>query len=256
MDMVDTEEGLLRVFLTAQTIETRYSNTGNGEKTISALVSLRNGLAAGFSSGCPKPEAPGELAVEGGLGEIYPCRILISWDPVTVDTSGEELEEAGCPVTGYRVYFDSVPGVFGNYVDVSTNEASGCVVDVSEIPSSEFYLSVAAENSGGLGEKSPEVEITDTTPPGKAMGVSAVAGVDEVDLLWEENSECDLVGYYIYRKKDTGSFVLAAGLISAGSTEYMDTGLEAGAEYTYTVEAVDFGFNAGEASDAVMAVLP
>lgn len=257
MKVTEPEDGVLDVSLTGQTYESHFSGPENGEKTIAARVSLRNGLTAGFASGCARPEVPAGLVVEEGLDEIYPCCVLISWDPVTVNTSGENLEKAGCPLMGYRVYYDSVPGVFGNYVDVSTNEASGCIVDVSRIPSSVFYFSVAAENSGGIGEKSPEVEITDVTAPEKTMGVSAaVVGIDKIALAWEENSECDLAGYYIYRKKESGPLSLATGLIAPGVGGYTDSGLGGGASYTYKIEAVDFGFNAGGMSDPVTVWLP
>lgn len=256
MKVTEPEDGVLKVSLTAQANASHFSGTANSGKTIAVRVSLRNDLTAGFASGCTKPEVPAGLVVEDGLDETYPCRVLISWDPVTVDTSGENLEEAGCPVTGYRIYYDTVPGVYGNYADVSTDEASGCIVDVSGTPSSKFYFSVAAENSGGLGEKSPEAEIADTTPPDKTMGISATtAGLGKVALSWEENTECDLAGYYLYKKKVGEAFTLVSGLISASSSGYTDTGLDAG-QYIYKLEAVDFGFNAGEMSDSVTVLLP
>jgi len=257
MKVTQPEDGVLQVSLTGLPVQRRVGDAGSGEKVISTRVSLRNALVAGFASDCARPEAPGGLVVADGLSDACPCRILLSWDPVTVNTSGENLAEAGCPVTGYRVYFDSVPGVFGNFVDVPAGEAAGCSVDVSAVPSSTFYISVAAENSGGLGERTPETAVSDTTPPEKVGGVSAAAaGGNAISLSWDENSECDLGGYYLYRKKDGGPVVLAAGLLSPGSGGYTDSGLETGASYTYQVEAVDFGFNAGEMSDSVAVSLP
>lgn len=257
LKVISPADGVLQVSLTGLPARGRFEVSGSGEKVAGARVSLRNGLKAGFASDCTKPAIPAGLVVEDGLNESFPCRILISWEPVKEDALGNSLEAAGCPVTGYRVYFDGVSGAFGNHIDVSTEDASGYMVDVSAVASSEFYISVATENSGGLGERSPEAPIFDTTSPGKAGGLTAaVVGANSIGVSWDENSECDLAGYYLYRKKDSGSFTLVTGLIPAGSGAYTDAGLEDGATYTYRVEAVDFGFNTGEMSDAVTVPLP
>lgn len=251
------EDGVLEIAISGQLAHTRFEGAGSGEKSMKARMALRNRPTAGFSSGCPKPEAPGGLRLEGGLDGTFPCQIMISWDVVTEDTLGDNLEESGCPVTGYRVFYDTVSGVFGNYVDVSVGDAAGYVLDVSGIAPSEVYVSVAAENSGGIGGKSPETVVADAAPPEKTTGIAAsVAGESGVFLSWDENAECDLAGYYLYRKKDAGPLELVSGLIPAGSFEHTDTGLSAGASYRYSIEAVDFGFNAGEMSDAVTVVLP
>jgi hypothetical protein len=243
--------------LTGKAAQSPFPGAGNGSRTLGFRVSLRNDLPAGFASGCVKPEAPEGLVVAGGLDESYPCQVLISWDPVTKDVAGNSLEKTGCTVTGYRVYYDSVPEVFGYFADVAPEDATGFTLDVSGILSSKIYVSVAAENSGGLGKKSPEVVVNDTTSPEKAEGISAAAaGANAITVSWDENDECDLAGYYLYRKKSTETPELTTGLIPAGSGEYTDAGLDAGVSYTYTIEAVDYGFNAGEMSDAVTVAVP
>lgn len=257
MKFGEPEDGVIQVSMTGRTTRSLFAGTGIGEKTIDSLVSLRNAPPAGFASGCVKPEAPDGPVVENGLDELYPCQVRISWDPVTKDTSGDSLDETGCPVTGYRVYFDSVPGVFGYFSAVVPEDASGYTIDVSGIPSSDIYISVAAENSGGLGAKSPEVTISDTTPPEKIEGFSAVVtGADSITVSWDESDECDLAGYYLYREKTGEAFGLASGLIAVGSSEYVDVGLDVGMSYSYTIEAVDFGFNTGEMSEVVTILLP
>jgi prepilin-type N-terminal cleavage/methylation domain-containing protein len=249
------EDGLIQVSMTGQVTGGLFNGAQTGEKTIASRVSLRNAPPAGFATGCVKPEVPDGLVIEGGLDELYPCRVRISWNPVTKDASGKNLDETGCPVTGYRVYFDSVSGAFGYFSDVVPEDASGCTIDVSGVPCSGIYISVAAENSGGLGRKSQEATISDTTPPEKTKGLSATAaGAGTIVVSWDENTECDLAGYYLYRKKTGGSYELATGLIPAGASEYTDAGLEAGASYTYTIEAVDYGYNSAEMSDGVTVV--
>lgn len=221
-------------------------------------ISLRNATTPGLGSDCPEPAAPPGLTLEGGLDDAFPCCILLSWDPVDIDSSGDDLVEAGCPVTGYRVFYDVAGGIFGYHVDVSTEDVSGYVLDVSGIPSSVYYISVAAENSGGFGENSPELFMVDETPPEKPTGLSgADDGPATILLFWDENSECDLAGYYIYRKKDSGAFELVnASLVGSGAGGYTDAGLGGGATYTYVIEAVDFGFNRSVRSDEIEFAIP
>jgi hypothetical protein len=221
-----------------------------GRITMTTEISLRNATAPGLGSDCPKPAAPTGLTLENGLDDAFPCCILLSWDTVDSDSSGDDLTEAGCPVTGYRIFYDLAEGIFGNHVDVSTEDVSGYVLDVSGIPSSVYYISVAAENSGGFGGNSPEVFSADETPPEKPTGLSAADGGSAGILLsWDETSECDLAGYYIYRKKDGGAFEpVNASLVDSGSGGYTDAGLGGGSTYTYVIEAVDFGFNRSASS--------
>jgi prepilin-type N-terminal cleavage/methylation domain-containing protein len=256
MKVTEPEEGLIQVALTGEVHGAGAAGGYSGEAQAFCRVLLRNGVSAGFANDCIKPVAPSGLMAEEGLDESYPCRIMLSWDPVTTDILGNNLVAAGCPVTGYRIFFDTVSGVFGNYVDVTEADASGYELDVSGLPAAEYYLCVAAENSGGFGEKSPEVSVADTTPLEIPGGLSAlVVGVNQILVSWEENTECDLAGYFLYRKKDTGSFSLLTGRLSSGS-RYLDSGLSAGASYAYRVEAVDHGFHSGGVSDAVTVVMP
>jgi prepilin-type N-terminal cleavage/methylation domain-containing protein len=257
MKVTGSEDGVLQVSLTARPNRRHLTGGKVGESTMSTRVYLRNTLQAGFASNCIKADAPAGLVLEEGMDASFPCQVLLSWDPVTVDASGNDLAEAGCPVTGYRIFFDMAEGIFGNYINVSTEDASGYLLDVSGIPSSAIYISVAAQNNGGMGKKTSEAFIADVTPPEKIVGLTAVtAGSNEITLSWDENSECDLAGYYLYRKKDGGAAVLASGMIPAGAGEYTDTGLAPGTSYTYMLEAVDFGFNTGEPSDTVTVLLP
>lgn len=249
---------VLQVCLTAQTDRKHFMGKSDGGITMTSEISLRNATTPGLGSDCPKPAAPSGLTLENGLNGAYPCRILLTWDTVDKDTFGDDLTETGCPVTGYRIYYDVAEGIFGNHVDVSTEDVSGYVLDVSGMPSSEYHISVAAGNSGGFGGCSPEISMADDAPPERPTGLSAALdGSNGILLSWNENSECDLAGYYIYRKKDTGAFEpVNASRIGSGVGGYMDAGLEAGATYAYVMEAVDFGFNRSVYSNETLITFP
>ncbi|MEZ5332102.1 MAG: CARDB domain-containing protein [Thermoanaerobaculia bacterium] len=73
----------------------------------------------------------------------------------------------------------------------------------------------------------------DTHPPAPPTGLAAdPVGSDEVDLVWNANTEPDLVGYRVYRD---GTPLFADPI---PGTAWLDTGLPPGA-YEYTVTALD-----------------
>lgn len=255
---VEPGAGLLQVSLTGLTEKEPLKTVGTGEMTLISEIALRNTTRTGFASDCSLPAAPSGLVIHKGLEEGFPCQIYLSWEQVTTDVPGKSLSELGCPVTGYRILYDVAAGVFGYHVGVSTEDASGYILDVSGVPSSEFYVSIAAENSGGFGNKSSEEVVSDEAPPERPAGVSAaVAGPNQIKLFWNENHECDLAGYLIYRRKDGGSLNLITGsLLTKGTVEYTDSGLESSAAYAYAIRAVDFGFNPSGFSEEVTIALP
>ncbi len=252
------EGDILQISLTARTDRKHLMGGNSGRAIMSAEISFRNAETPGLATDCAKPAAPSALVVENGLDDAFPCCVLLTWDQVDIDSFGDDLADAGCPVIGYRIFHDVAEGIFGNHVDVSAEDASGYLLDVSGIPSSVYYISVAAENSGGFGESSSEVSITDDTPPERPSGLSAIDdGSAGVLLSWDGNPECDLAGYYIYRKKDGGAFEpVNVSLVGSGSDGYSDIGLGGGAAYTYVIEAVDFGFNRSAYSDEVTIAIP
>jgi hypothetical protein len=258
MKITSLPGGIIRISLTAETEGGRMEMKGGSPLTLAAEVHIRNTVSPSFADDCEKPSAPGGLSIHGGLNEEFPCGLFFSWEEVSTDASGNDLEEAGCPVASYRVYYDSVPGVFGNHVDLSPEDASGTFLDVAVLSPSRVYVSVAAMNSGGMGERSGEDSVSDETPPVPPGNLSAEKGASgEILLAWEENPECDLAGYLVYRKKGGGAFEpVDTSLIPKTAGGYTDAGLEEGFSYTYFIEAVDFAFNRSEASHEVSLSLP
>ncbi|MEK9149306.1 MAG: CARDB domain-containing protein [Candidatus Desantisbacteria bacterium] len=68
-------------------------------------------------------------------------------------------------------------------------------------------------------------------PPSVPTGLMAYPGDGIVDLIWNPNSEPDLTGYNIYRD--------GINLETITTTNFRDTGLTNGIEYTYWITAVD-----------------
>ncbi len=94
--------------------------------------------------------------------------------------------------------------------------------------------------------------ITDTTAPACPLGITATAmALKRVDLTWVANSETDIQGYNVYRKKDSGSFARIYSMVSDENTslvgvQYTDDDNNLNTSkycYTYYVTAVDMQGN-------------
>lgn len=105
-------------------------------------------------------------------------------------------------------------------------------------------------------ELSAPVAITpeDRFPPPPPAGLTAVAGLGEVELSWERVADEPGVTYRVYRAENGGEMRLVAeGLALPG---YSDREIAPGKRYTYSVSAVDQRGNESEKSSAVDVTLP
>jgi fibronectin type 3 domain-containing protein len=81
----------------------------------------------------------------------------------------------------------------------------------------------------------------DTFAPAVPAALTAILGVNTVELAWTRNSEKDFKGYNVYRSTDGGPFEKIADLIP--SPTYSDSKIEPGKKYRYQVTAVDLKNN-------------
>jgi len=82
-----------------------------------------------------------------------------------------------------------------------------------------------------------EVTTRDVFPPAVPGALTAILGVNTVELAWTRSTESDFRGYNVYRSTDGGPFVRIAELIAAPT--FSDNKIEAGKKYRYEVSAVD-----------------
>jgi|GEM_PF-5407320 len=106
------------------------------------------------------------------------------------------------------------------------------------------YRMVAQLNFDGKlyeGKPGEPVEITphDIFPPRAPKGLYMLARLDSLTLVWQPNSEGDLAGYNIYRRKDGEDKFIRLNEKPIERTEYVDKPPEAGEKYFYHVRAVD-----------------
>jgi len=105
--------------------------------------------------------------------------------------------------------------------------------------SSYRYFVQALAGETRQSEISATVSVTpmDTFPPAVPAGLTAVAGVNSIELAWTRNTEDDFAGYQVYRSSEGGAPERIAGPIDAPA--FSDRAVEVGKKYSYTVTALD-----------------
>ncbi len=173
-------------------------------------------------------------------------QILITWQPST---------DAGGAISGYQVFRD---GGTTPHATVTVTQFA----DQNLIPNTRYTYTVRALDSATPPNRSdPSAAVTattpatppppDVTPPTVPQGVVA-AGVStsQIDVSWQASTDAGsgVAGYRIFRN---GS---ANPIATVTITNYSDTGLAAGTQYSYTVRAVDRASPANVSADSAVAI--
>ncbi|HUW22695.1 MAG TPA: T9SS type B sorting domain-containing protein [bacterium] len=119
-------------------------------------------------------------------------------------------------------------------------------------PGTTFYFAIKSYDDASPPNESPidtrAASVTNQaycvvpdTAPATPTGLTAIAGVEKVDLSWTELTESekgiDFDYYKIYRSSISPSALFAVGTTT--STAYSDTGLQTKTSYYYAISAVD-----------------
>jgi hypothetical protein len=94
----------------------------------------------------------------------------------------------------------------------------------------------------------------DVFAPALPAGLSAVAGLGSVELVWERNTEPDLKGYRVYRAAEGREFEVLAEFVD--SPAYSDRQVESGKRYRYAIRAVDLAGNESTMTASVEITAP
>jgi fibronectin type 3 domain-containing protein len=103
---------------------------------------------------------------------------------------------------------------------------------------------------------SNEAAITplDTFAPAAPAALTAVPSTASIELVWERNTEPNVIGYRVYRALGSGPLeLLADGQVLPA---YSDHKIEAGKTYRYAVSAVRSNRKESKLSDAVEVAAP
>jgi len=186
------------------------------------------------------PAAPTNLIAIGGNRRIY-----LDWD----DNLEPDLQ-------GYNVYRAESSGA-PYYRRNSTVILQSQYVDEPVTNGFTYYYCVkAVDISGNESPASNEAWATpqdDQTPPAAPANLVAIAGDGYVTLDWDDNTEIDLRGYFVYRAQERGGPYEQMNTSILEESRYTDYAVVNGQTYFYTVTAVDDSHNESAGSDTVSA---
>jgi fibronectin type 3 domain-containing protein len=129
-------------------------------------------------------------------------------------------------------------------------------VDTEAAFGKEYQYQVVALLKTAQSEPSAVVTITpkDEFAPAAPAGLTALAGINSVEISWDRNTEEDLKGYKIYRALEAGPLEVIAPLIEEPA--YSDKTVMPGKKYRYAVSAIDQTGNESEKSAPVEMTTP
>jgi len=182
---------------------------------------------------------------------------------IMIDSTNQELYFfATAPVSGGDIYYKKAPlsnisfgpGRGQKFIDAQpvVNNASGAKEPVT----AETGLVVLAVAEGRKLYVHGEMELAGGTPappdeedPTAPTGLEATATTARVDLTWTASTDnVDVTHYQVFRDGNS------VGTPSTAS--FSDTGVTAGATYSYTVQAFDAAGNSSPPSEALVVTVP
>jgi fibronectin type 3 domain-containing protein len=196
---------------------------------IRARVASRKGRFSEWSNPVrlnvvPPLEPPANVRVEGAAGGVRvtwavpPARPGIAWRVFRRGPDQEKPELLGS--SAQPVYVDST-AQFGKAYEYSVQAA----------------LKAGDAEAEGLVSKPVAITYEDRFAPAVPAGLTVIAGLDSIQLVWNPDAEPDLKGYYLYRSAGDQPFARLGELLESPS--YTDRAIEAGKRYRYAVSAVD-----------------
>ncbi|MBI3493332.1 MAG: hypothetical protein HY047_16360 [Acidobacteria bacterium] len=202
------------------------------------------------------PEAPDEAEFT-----YEENAITVTWTPVPPRTAiqdpvGEDEDvlpstPIGVPLPSiaYHVY-DAASETRLTTSPVSKPEFSDARIAWGE---ERCYSVRAVETLNGLSIESDAAftsceTLVDTFPPAAPKSLDAVASEGAISLIWEPNTEKDLVGYIVLRGAAPGDTLAPLTPAPIQETFFKDS-VPAGVSYVYAVRAVDGAGNVSELSN-------
>lgn len=194
--------------------------------------------AAGYGDTTSLPPAPTGLAAVGSLDNV-----ALAWDAIPL----------AAEITNFTIHRGIASGSYTQLATVSASNAT--FLDLETTAGQIYYYVIQANNVNGQSGYSTEVAATRLGLPAKPTAVATPGSGAEgrVNLLITDpvdlGGASEVLWYHVHRKPASGGYTLVANITASASgiTDWNDTGLTAGAQYTYTATAVTEA-GAGEVS--------
>jgi len=167
---------------------------------------------------------------------VAESQVTLSWSPPAV---ADPLAALGAPPV-YNVYGGTSPTPLNpSPLPLTTFDRAGATFGTEEC-----FVVRTVVTRGNLSIESPAsapacVTATDTFPPTAPKGLSAVANLGAINLIWDANTESDLAGYIVLRGEVPGDKLQAITAAPIRETTYVDATAKPGTRYVYVIVAVD-----------------
>ena len=173
------------------------------------------------------PNAPSGLSISMSGGEAS-----LSWTNNSAGSPPFYIEQSSDGTS-----FDAID---------ETDAGATSYVDTEPDDGTTYYIVAAVSGDGSASNPSGIASVTNAILPPSDLSAQAVSA-SEVDLVWTNNSAV-ATGIMILRSTNGGSYTTLTTLTDPTIDSSADTGLSAGTNYSYEVEAVQ-GSTASAASD-------
>jgi hypothetical protein len=170
--------------------------------------------------------------------QVQQDQIVVNWDPPTENIDGSQPPQ----IVGYLV---------NSKHRVSTTEYSDLEFRFGEVHSYRVQSMSRDADPLILSPFSNTLKIipSDEFPPATPTNISAFVLEGKVQILWDENKEADLEGYFLYSGTDVNRLKRSSSSFTIN--RYVDESVLPGQTYYYQISAVDQVGNEGSKSEPV-----
>ena len=170
--------------------------------------------------------------------QVHQNQIVVNWDPPTENVDGSRPPQ----IVGYLV---------NSKHRVSTAEYSDLEFRFGEVHSYRVQSISRDADPLILSPFSNTLRIVplDEFPPATPQNITAFVLEGKVQVLWDENVEADLEGYFLYSGTNVNRLKRSSSSITIN--RYVDVSVVPGQTYYYQISAVDQVGNEGSKSEQV-----
>jgi len=229
-------------------VSTNYHPDGL-QCTMGYLTDLAPGVSTITATGTGGPQAMDWVAA------VFAPRITVSSPTSLVATPQTHqvllswADSSGGVATGYIVLRSPVSGSGYTAMATHTGNTSTTYTDTSVIDWTPYYYVVQGLGPGGVSPNSAQVAGYGMGLPATVTGLTAVVGVKQVALSW--NNQLGADSFNVWRSTTSGSGFTTVG--SSATNSYTDTSVDAGTLYYYKVSGAN-SYGTGADSTEVSAV--
>jgi fibronectin type 3 domain-containing protein len=159
-------------------------------------------------------------------------RVDLSWEPVE-GASGYNIYRRGEDESFSSRPLNREPLLETQFTDLSVENEKKYIYSVRTL------RRVVKTDVEGKGSEEVAVTPTDMIPPGSPLDLVAIPLKNGIELNWRKNQEADLLGYHVYRRRPGERDFRRLTESPSLKETYLDTQVELGQNYEYTVTAVD-----------------